>query len=388
MSDYIIQVENLVKKFGNLVAVNDISFNVSPGEIFGFLGPNGAGKTTTINILCTLARPTAGKAVLNGFDVVRQQNQVRQSIGIVFQDPSLDDRLTGLHNLRFHAMVYNVPVAVREQRIEHLLRMVELWDKRKNFVNTYSGGMKRRLELARGLLHSPKVLFLDEPTLGLDPQTRNRIWEYVLELRKHEGTTVFLTTHYMDEAEKADRIAIIDYGRIVALGTPAELKNEIGGDVVTISLDEERPFDLIELVLSAGARYAACYPVTQPAALSRAIERAIVTTGFTFVEALTPCPSPSRAICGPRRPGRRSTPGAPRRPSVRAASSATSTARASSSTISSAIPTRRATSRGIATTPRPSRGSRASYAPSRSAVGQRRSPPWPPRGPYGPEAAF
>jgi len=240
VSDYIIQVENLVKKFGNLVAVNHISFNVSPGEIFGFLGPNGAGKTTTINILCTLARPTAGKAVLNGFDVVHQQNQVRQSIGLVFQDPSLDDRLTGLHNLRFHAMVYNVPASVREERIEHLLRMVELWDKRKNFVNTYSGGMKRRLELARGLLHSPKVLFLDEPTLGLDPQTRNHIWEYVLELRKREGTTVFLTTHYMDEAEKADRIAIIDYGKLVAMDTPTKLKRGVGKDIVTLKTADDK----------------------------------------------------------------------------------------------------------------------------------------------------
>jgi ABC-2 type transport system ATP-binding protein len=239
VTDNIIQVENLVKKFGELVAVDHISFNVVPGEIFGFLGPNGAGKTTTINILCTLARPTAGRATLNGFDVVRQQNQVRQSIGLVFQDPSLDDRLTGLHNLRFHAMVYNIPVSVREERIKHLLEMVELWDKRHKFVNTYSGGMKRRLELARGLLHNPKVLFLDEPTLGLDPQTRNHIWEYVLELRKREGTTVFLTTHYMDEAEKADRIAIIDYGKLVAMDTPERLKQSIGKDIISLKTEDD-----------------------------------------------------------------------------------------------------------------------------------------------------
>lgn len=238
MSDSIIRVENLVKKFGQLVAVDHISFDIAPGEIFGFLGPNGAGKTTTINILCTLAKPTSGQATLNGFDVVRQQNQVRQSIGLVFQDSSLDDRLTGLHNLRFHAMIYHVPASVREQRIEHVLRMVELWDKRKNFVNTYSGGMKRRLELARGLLHYPKVLFLDEPTLGLDPQTRNRIWEYVLELRKREGITVFLTTHYMDEAEKANRIAIIDHGKLVAMDTPAKLKSMVGQDIITVRTDD------------------------------------------------------------------------------------------------------------------------------------------------------
>jgi len=238
MSDYTIIVENLVKKFGELTAVDDINFTVSPGEIFGFLGPNGAGKTTTINILCTLLKPTSGRATINGFDVVRQQSQVRQSIGLVFQDPSLDDRLSALQNLRFHALVYNVPSSVREQRIEQMLRMMELWDKRNSDVRTYSGGMKRRLELARGLLHYPRVLFLDEPTLGLDPQTRNRIWEYVLELRQQEGTTIFLTTHYMDEAEKADRIAIIDHGKLVAMDTPESLKNVVGKDIITVKTDD------------------------------------------------------------------------------------------------------------------------------------------------------
>ncbi len=238
MSDAIIRVENLVKKYGDLVAVDHISFNVNQGEIFGFLGPNGAGKTTTINVLCTLAKPTSGQAILNGYDVVRQQSQVRQSIGLVFQDSSLDDRLTGLHNLRFHAMVYNVPRDQRNERIEHVLKMVDLWDKRNNFVRTYSGGMKRRLELARGLLHYPRVLFLDEPTLGLDPQTRNHIWEYVLELQKREGTTVFLTTHYMDEAEKASRIAIIDHGKLVAMDTPEKLKRMVAKDIITLKTDD------------------------------------------------------------------------------------------------------------------------------------------------------
>ncbi len=238
MSDYIITVENLVKKFGELVAVENISFQIPPGEIFGFLGPNGAGKTTTINILCTLTKPTSGKATVNGFDVVRQQSQVRQSIGLVFQDPSLDERLSGLQNLYFHALVYNVPADIRQQRIEQMLRMTELWDKRHNVVHTYSGGMKRRLELARGLLHYPKVLFLDEPTLGLDPQTRNRLWEYILELRKREGTTIFLTTHYMDEADNADRIAIMDSGKIVALDTPKKLKRLVSKDIISVKTDD------------------------------------------------------------------------------------------------------------------------------------------------------
>jgi len=239
MNDYIIKVENLVKRFGQLVAVDNISFTVAPGEIFGFLGPNGAGKTTTINILCTLSKPTSGQAMVNGFDVVRQQRQVRQSIGLVFQDPSLDERLTGLQNLHFHALAYHVPASVRKQRIEQVLRMMELWDKRHSGVRTYSGGMKRRLELARGLLHYPKVLFLDEPTLGLDPQTRNRIWEYILELRQSEGTTIFLTTHYMDEANKADRIAIIDYGKLVAMDTPERLKKIVGKDIISVKTDDD-----------------------------------------------------------------------------------------------------------------------------------------------------
>ena len=240
MGEPVVRVENLVKKFGDFSAVNDISFHVDAGEIFGFLGPNGAGKTTTINILCTLMKPTLGRAFIAGHDVTRQQSLVRQSIGLVFQDPSLDERLSGMQNLRFHAMVYHVPSSVRDARIEEVLRMMELWDRRNADVRTYSGGMKRRLELARGLLHYPRVLFLDEPTLGLDPQTRNRIWGYVMELRQREGTTIFLTTHYMDEAEKADRIAIIDHGQLVAVDTPQGLKNMVSQDVVTLETDDNQ----------------------------------------------------------------------------------------------------------------------------------------------------
>lgn len=235
----IIEVEHLVKRFGRLVAVDDLSFDVEAGEVFGFLGPNGAGKTTTINILCTLMKPSSGRASLNGFDVGRQANEVRQSLGLVFQDPSLDVRLTALQNLSFHAFVYNVPRSLAKERIEEVLRMVELWERRHEEVRVYSGGMRRRLEIARGLLHHPKVLFLDEPTLGLDPQTRNHIWNYIMELRQREEITIFLTTHYMDEAEVADRIAIIDYGRIVASGTPEVLKKGVGGDVITLRTEDD-----------------------------------------------------------------------------------------------------------------------------------------------------
>jgi len=233
-----IEVERLVRKFGNLTAVDDVSFAVKEGEIFGFVGPNGAGKTTTINMLCTLLRPTSGRATVNGYDVVREQAAVRRSIGLVFQDPSLDDRLTAEENLDFHATLYNVPRGVKRERMEEVLRMVELYDRRGDLVRTFSGGMKRRLEMARGLMHYPKVLFLDEPTLGLDPQTRSRIWEYILELREREGITIFMTTHYMDEAEHADRIAIIDYGKIVALDTPESLKGMVGGDIISVKVKD------------------------------------------------------------------------------------------------------------------------------------------------------
>jgi ABC-2 type transport system ATP-binding protein len=233
----IIEVENLSKHFGQLTAVDTVSFEVPEGEIFGFLGPNGAGKTTTINILCTLLTPTRGRASVNGYDVVRQRNEVRRSIGLVFQEPTLDEYLTAEQNLRFHAYAYGVPKSLREERISELLELVELSDRRKAKVRTYSGGMKRRLEIARGLLHRPQVLFLDEPTLGLDPQTRRHIWDYIHALRQQDNLTIFLTTHYMDEAENCDRISIIDQGRIIALDTPDKLKDALGGDVVTLTAE-------------------------------------------------------------------------------------------------------------------------------------------------------
>ena len=229
-----IAVHDLRRRFGKLEAVKGVNFEVAPGEVFGFLGPNGAGKTTTISMLCTLLRPTGGRAMVNGFDVVRDRSDVRRSIGLVFQQPTLDEVLTAEQNLRFHAYAYGVPGDVRERRIGELLSLVELSERRGSRVKAFSGGMKRRLEIARGLLHHPRVLFLDEPTLGLDPQTRRRIWEYLAELRAREGLTNFLTTHYMDEAEQAGRIAVIDHGQIVALDTPARLKGVVGGDLITI----------------------------------------------------------------------------------------------------------------------------------------------------------
>jgi ABC-2 type transport system ATP-binding protein len=224
-ADVMIEVSGLSKSFKELKAVDDISFTVKRGEIFAFLGPNGAGKSTTIKMLTTLLRPSSGTMRLNGFDPTTDAHAVRRSIGIVFQDPSLDDQLTALENMEVHGVLYQVPGPLRRERTEQLLKMVELWDRRKDQVQKFSGGMRRRLEIARGLLHHPKVLFLDEPTLGLDPQTRNQMWAYLKELSAKEGTTVFFTTHYMDEADRiAQRLAIVDHGKIVATGTPAEVK--------------------------------------------------------------------------------------------------------------------------------------------------------------------
>jgi len=225
MTKSIIEVKNLVKKFSDLTAVDNISFTINSGEIFAFLGPNGAGKTTTIKILTTLLKQTDGEVKVNGFDVLTAKNQVRHSFGIVFQDHSLDDELTAYENMQFHAVLFSVPKEERKERIENLLKFVDLWERKDSLVKTFSGGMKRRLEISRGLLYEPKILFLDEPTLGLDPQTRNHIWKYIEDLSQNKGLTVFFTTHYMDEADRvAQRIAIIDHGKIIAQGTSAELK--------------------------------------------------------------------------------------------------------------------------------------------------------------------
>ncbi|MFA4889950.1 MAG: ATP-binding cassette domain-containing protein [Candidatus Omnitrophota bacterium] len=222
--EFAIRARKLTKIFNGLIAVNGIDLEVKKGEIFAFLGPNGAGKSTTIKILTTLLQPTSGEILVNGYNPIIQQDEVRKSFGIVFQDPSLDDDLTAYENIEFHGILYGIPKALREKRIEELLRIVELWDRKDGFVKTFSGGMRRRLEIARGLLHHPSILFLDEPTLGLDPQTRNQMWNYILNLNKKENITIFFTTHYIEEAEKiAKRIAIIDHGRIIAEGTVEDL---------------------------------------------------------------------------------------------------------------------------------------------------------------------
>jgi len=230
-----IETNKLTRSFNSLTAVDKLDITVESGEIFGLLGPNGAGKTTTISMLCTILKPTSGTARVNGFDIVKEATQVRKSIGIVFQDPSVDDRLTGRENLYMHANLYGVPASDQKSRIDSVLKLVELEDRADDLLRTYSGGMRRRLELARGLIHYPKVLFLDEPTLGLDPQTRDHVWRYIRELKETHDITVVLTTHYMDEADRlCDRIAIMDYGKIIALDTPAQLKETLEGDVIIV----------------------------------------------------------------------------------------------------------------------------------------------------------
>jgi ABC-2 type transport system ATP-binding protein len=222
-----IRVQNLVKTFGTFTAVNDVSFDVAEGEIFAFLGPNGAGKTTTIKMLTTLLKPTSGSIELDGLNPEAKQNEVRRRFGIVFQDPSLDGDLTAEENMEIHGVLYHVPHKLRRQRTEELLKQFELWDRRKDQVKKFSGGMKRRLEIARGFLHTPKILFLDEPTLGLDPQSRNQLWSHVKKVNEAEKVTVFLTTHYMDEADRvAHRVGVIDHGKLVAQGTPQEIKDQ------------------------------------------------------------------------------------------------------------------------------------------------------------------
>lgn len=230
----IIKVENLTKRFNGITAVDNISFEVEEGTIFGFLGPNGAGKTTTINILCTLLSPTSGKAQIAGHDCMKESAAVRKAIGIVFQDTTLDKDLTAYENLIFHAYLYNVPKDEMKQRVSDVLGFVGLHERKDDLVKKFSGGMKRRLEVARGLIHRPRVLFLDEPTLGLDPQSRTNLWEFITELPKKHNVTIFMTTHYMEEAEVCNRIAIIDKGKIIAMGSPEELKRMVSGDVVYI----------------------------------------------------------------------------------------------------------------------------------------------------------
>jgi len=232
-------VRSLIKRYGEIEAVRGVEFEVASGEVFGFLGPNGAGKTTTINMLCTLVKPTSGSATVAGHDVVSERDDVRRNIGLVFQDPTLDNYLTGAQNLKLHAELYGIQSKLVAPRMQQVLEMVGLWDRRDSPVATYSGGMRRRLEIARGLMHSPRVLFLDEPTIGLDPQTRRLIWGYIRELKVREEITIFMTTHYMDEAEWCDRIAIMDNGQIVALDSPETLKAQVGTDRVTIHTDDD-----------------------------------------------------------------------------------------------------------------------------------------------------
>jgi ABC-2 type transport system ATP-binding protein len=240
----VVEVDRLVKRFGSgqkaFTAVEGVSFSVRPGEVFGFLGPNGAGKTTTISTLCTLLRPTEGQVEVAGYDLLRQPDDVRRSIGLIFQDPTLDVQLTAQENLDFHAYAYDVPLRDAHARGDALLKLLDLWERRNDRVRTFSGGMKRRLEIVRSLLHRPRVLFLDEPTQGLDPQTRALIWRYLLDLRASDGVTLFMTTHYMDEAEYCDRIAVIDHGQIVALDTPDKLKAMVGGDIVTVRTSDNQ----------------------------------------------------------------------------------------------------------------------------------------------------
>jgi ABC-2 type transport system ATP-binding protein len=231
----IIETKKLTKKFEKMIAVDTLNLQINEGEIFGLLGPNGAGKTTTLLMLVTLKPPTSGTAIINGFDIIKQPDKVRKSIGIVFQDPSSDEILTGYENLKLHGWLYDMPSDLREERIKEVLDLVELTDRKDDRVKKYSGGMRRRLELARGLMHHPKILFLDEPTLGLDPQSREHIWKYIERLAKEKNMTIIITTHYMEEADKlCDRLAIIDKGRIVVLGAPKQLKKDLGGDIIRL----------------------------------------------------------------------------------------------------------------------------------------------------------
>ncbi len=309
-----IAVRGLTKSFGEVEAVRGVDFEVAAGEVFGFLGPNGAGKTTTINMLCTLAKPTAGIATVAGHDVVRERDDVRRNIGLVFQDPTLDGYLTGAQNLRLHAELYGVQSDLVAPRMRQVLEMVGLWERRGLRRGTFSGGMRRRLEIARGLMHSPRVLFLDEPTIGLDPQTRRSIWTYIRELKEREEITIFMTTHYMDEAEWCDRIAIMDHGQIVALDAPDTLKAQVGTDRVTIHTeDDEAAIDAIAerfgisavvaegaVTFGVSAARSSC-PGCSPSWGSRSSRSACRARPSTTCS----CPTPVRRSAMPRRTNRR-----------------------------------------------------------------------------------
>jgi len=249
---FAIEIKNLTKKFNEITAVDSISLEVKGGELFGLLGPNGAGKTTTISMLATILPPTSGSAFLNGL-ALDKPDEIRKIVGIIFQDPSLDDELTGMENLDFHGRIYHIPGELRKKRINEVLKIVDLGDRANHKVKTYSGGMKRRLEIARGLMHHPKILFLDEPTLGLDPQTRRNIWQHIEKLSKEEKITIILTTHYMDEADYlCDRVAIIDHGKIIALDTPENLKNIMGGEILTFELSQSEKLKALLKVKGIG----------------------------------------------------------------------------------------------------------------------------------------
>ena len=255
----IVETRGIAKRFGGFAAVDGVSLSILPGEVFGLLGPNGAGKTTLISMLCTTLMPSAGSASINGFDVARQPADVRRNIGIVFQDPSLDDRLTGRENLELHAMLYGLDAETAAGRIDAVLSLVELKDRAGSLVRTYSGGMKRRLEIGRGLVHYPRVLFLDEPTIGLDPQTREHIWAYIKELAARERITIVMTTHYMEEAESlCDRIAIMDRGKVIALGTPDELKAMLGGETVVLKV-KDGDTEAVRDKIAAAFPHARCF---------------------------------------------------------------------------------------------------------------------------------
>src|SRR4030067_3347635 len=246
----IIKVEHLTKRFDGITAVDDVSFEVEEGTIFGFLGPNGAGKPPTINILCTLLSPTSGRAIIAGHDCMKEPSEVRKAIGIVFQDTTLDKDLTAYENLIFHAYLYNVPKNEMQGRVGNALKFVDLYERKDDLVKKFSGGMKRRLEVARGLIHRPRGLFLDEPTLGLDPQSRANLWGFITEMPKKHNVTIFMTTHYMEEAEVCDKIAIIDRGKIITSGTPAELKKMIGGDVIYLkTADNKKAIEDLKKIL-------------------------------------------------------------------------------------------------------------------------------------------